>query len=191
MTKILIAGLDGSLRNFGISKMSLDLISGQLDIVDLLLIQTEKSKHKTVRSSSDNLIRAQSIAKGAHKFLDGVTTLFGEVPSGGQDYKSVLGFGIVIGVYASLRQPFLEVAPSETKKAAVGTRTASKQEMIEWAFETYPKAPWLTTKRQGQIVPVLKNEHLADATAVVHAGILTPAFQQVRAILSAGVGKAA
>lgn len=189
--KITIAGLDGSLRNFGITKMSYDLATEELAVLDMLLITTEKSAIKTVRSSSDNLQRAQKISRGVEKFLQGVTTVFGEVPSGGQDYKSVLGFGIVIGIYAGIKPPFLEVSPSETKMATVGTKTASKQEMIEWGAEKYPNAPWLLTKRKGVMVPTLANEHLADACAIVHAGVLTPAFQQVRAILGARVAQAA
>lgn len=184
MSKIIIAGLDGSLRNFGMTKMSYDLITGEKAIIAMKLIETQKDKNKSVRASSDNLLRAQDIAKGVREFLSDVTTCFAEVPSGGQDYNAVIGFGITIGIYASITIPLLEVAPAETKKATVGTRTASKQEMIEWAFETYPNAEWLTVKRKGKMEPTLKNEHLADAAAICEAGILTPAFQQVRAILS-------
>jgi Holliday junction resolvasome RuvABC endonuclease subunit len=188
MTSIIIAGIDGSLRNFGMTKMSFELETGRLDIADMKLIETLPGTVKSVRASSDNLLRAQTISQGVEDFLKDVTACFAEVPSGGQDYNAVLGFGIVIGIYAGIRQPLLEVSPSETKKATVGTRTASKQEMIEWAFETYPNAPWLLAAKNGPKTkkgePTLKNEHLADAAAIVHAGILTPAFQQVRAILS-------
>jgi len=184
MSKLIIAGLDGSLRNFGMTKMSFDITSGALDILDLKLIETQKDKSKSVRASSDNLLRAQEIARGVDDFLKDVTVCFAEVPSGGQDYNAVLGFGITIGIYAGIKIPLLEVAPIETKKCTVGTRTASKQEMIEWASETYPNAPWLTTKRAGVLVPTLKNEHLADAAAICHAGIVTPAFKQVQAILA-------
>lgn len=197
MTKILIAGLDGSLRNFGITKMIYDLESGTLKIHDMLLLQTEKSKIKSVRASSDNLLRAQSIHKGLTEFLADTVLCFAEVPFGGQSYDAVLGFGITIGLYASIRAPLLEVSPSETKKATVGTRTASKQEMIEWAFETYPNADWITHARNGKNFkkgePTLANEHLADAAAIVHAGIRLPAFEQVKAILGmqAATAKAA
>jgi hypothetical protein len=191
MALIKCAGLDGSLRNFGITKMLYDTDTGKLDIADMLLIETVKSKDKRVRASSDTYDRARSLAIGAQKFVADCDAIFAEVPTGGQSYDAVLGFGIVIGIYASLQKTIIEVSPAETKKAAVGTRTASKEEMIAWAFETYPKAKWLTTKRGGVMVPVLKNEHLADATGIVHAGILTPAFQQAAAILSASIRQAA
>jgi Holliday junction resolvasome RuvABC endonuclease subunit len=186
MTKILVAGIDGSLRNFGVARMIVDTQTLALSVDNLHLITTEKSKIKTVRSSSDNLARAQSIHRGATSALAGCTAAFAEVPSGGQSYDAVLGFGIVIGIYASIQIPLLEVSPSETKLATVGTRVASKQEMIEWAAETYPDAPWLRNRGKATGAPTLANEHLADACAIVHAGIRTPAFKQVLAILNAG-----
>jgi hypothetical protein len=185
MGRILIAGLDGSLRNFGIATAWLDLESLELEIRELTIIKTAPSKDKQVRASSDNLARAMEIKTGAHNALKGVTTAFYEVPSGGQDYHSVLGFGIVIGTYAALPVPGMEVSPYETKLAALGTKTASKEEMIEWAFEKYPNAPWRTKKLKGQILPTKDNEHVADGVAIMEAGIKTPSFQQTLAILRA------
>jgi Holliday junction resolvasome RuvABC endonuclease subunit len=193
MSKIFMAGMDGSFANFGVAKLSLDLGTDQLDVVDLKLTETEKTKVKTVRKSSDVFRRAAEIYAGSQPILQDCQVCFAEIPFGGKNYDAVLGFGITIGVYAGVAYsiPLLEVSPIETKLATVGTKTASKQEMIEWAFETYPNAPWLTTKRGGELVPTLKNEHLADACAIVHAGIKTPAFKQVRAILGMSIAKAA
>lgn len=188
MTKILVAGLDGAKANFGITRMTYDLVTGELAVDGLKLIETQKSSAKTVRVSSDNLRRCREIAEGIRDGIQGCTVAFGEVPFGGKSADAVHAFGMVIGLYASLPIPMIEVMPQETKLATVGTKTASKEEMIEWAFETYPNAPWLTTKRGGAMVPVLKNEHLADAAAIVHAGVKTPAFQQTIAILRASQG---
>lgn len=191
MTKILIAGLDGALVNFGVACMWLDLETNLLECSDLKMIHTEGSKHKQVRASSENLRRAQEIHESMIEAIAGASVAFAEIPSGGQSAKAVMAFGIVTGLYASLPIPLIEVAPSETKLATVGTRTASKEEMVEWAFETYPNAPWKTIRRKGVIVPTKDNHNLADACAVVHAGIRTPAFKQVRAILAAGAKQAA
>lgn len=185
MALIRIAGLDGSKTNFGIAIMDLDTESMDLSVVDLILVKTEKSKNKQVRASSDNLARSQAITEILFPALKGSVSAFIEVPSGGQSYDAVLGFGIVIGIYASLPITTIEVSPAETKKAAVGTRTASKEEMIEWAVGKFPDAPWRMTKRKGVMVPVKDNEHLADAVAIVHAGIRTPAFRQTIAMLNA------
>lgn len=185
MAKIRIAGLDGSKTNFGVALMDLDMESMSLDVVSLLLFKTEKSKNKQVRASSDNLRRAQEIAVPLQQALAGCTAAFVEVPSGGQSYDAVLGFGIVIGLYASINIPVIEVSPSETKLAALGTRTASKEEMIEWATEKFPNASWRMRKLKGNMVPTKDNEHLADAVAIVHAGIKVPSFKQTLAILNA------
>lgn len=191
MALIKVAGLDGSMRNFGIAKMLLDTDTYSLSVIDLILIETEKTKSKQVRASSDTYNRARTIATATHEALDECSVCFAEIPFGGQSYDAVLGFGMVIGIYASLSTPLIEVAPAETKLATVGTRTASKEEMIDWAFTEYPTAPWMTTKRGGVLVPTKKNEHLADGCAIVHAGIKTPAFRQVAAILAASGAKAA
>lgn len=181
--EVRICGIDGSLRNFGIAVVFLNVETMEMRVEKLEIFKTEKGKEKTVRKSSDNLERAQTIAAGIKETLKGSISAFAEVPSGGQSYDAVLGFGIVIGLYASIEVPLLEVSPSETKKAAVGTRTASKQEIIDWAFAKFPDAPWRTRKLKGEMVPTADNEHIADAVAIVHAGIKTPAFQQTLQIL--------
>lgn len=185
MTKITFAAMDGSLRNFGVAKMCYDTDTGELSVMDLFLTKTEKSKVKSVRASSDNLARSQSIASALKEQLKDCSIVFAEVPSGAQDAKAALSFGIVIGLYASIEPELIEVSPYETKLAAVGTKTASKQEMINWAVEKFPGAPWRTVKRNGELQPTLDNEHLADAVAIAHAGIKTPQFRQMTAMFNA------
>ncbi len=183
--QIKIAGLDGSLRNFGIAKMLYDTDTQALSVLDLKLIETVNTKDKKMRASSDSYERAKKLAEEADDFTKDCVCTFAEVPFGGKSYDAVLGFGIVIGIYASLTVRPEEVAPAQTKIAAVGTRTASKEEMIDWAFRLYPNAPWLTTKRGGVLVPTQKNEHLADGCGVCHAGIKLPSFKQAVQLLKA------
>jgi Holliday junction resolvasome RuvABC endonuclease subunit len=185
MGKIRIAGIDGSKTNFGISLLSLDTDTMALSVEDLILVKTEKTKVKQVRASSDNLRRAREIYLVTREALKGCAAVFVEVPSGGQSYDAVLGFGIVIGLYASLELEPIEVSPAETKKAALGTSTASKSEMIEWAVEKFPEAPWRMRKLHGEMVPKKDNEHLADGVAIAHAGIMLPSFRQTLSILAA------
>lgn len=185
MSHIKIAALDGSLRNFGVVKGIYNTDNEQLSIGEMHLLKTEKSKNKQVRASSDNLVRAQSIANELRPLLNDCAVVFLEVPSGGQSYSAVLGFGIVIGLYASLTAPVVEVSPIETKLAAVGTKTASKQEMIEWATEKYPTANWRTRKMHGEVLFTNDNEHLADSVGIMHAGIQTPSFRQTVAMIKA------
>ena len=183
MAKILVAGLDGAKANFGITKMLYDTNTEELELVSIRLIETQKLTGKHVRVSSDNLRRAREIADALKEELEDCTMAFGEVPTGGQSADAVLSFGIVIGLYASLPVPMVEVSPSETKKAAVGTTTASKEEIIEWATQKYPDAEWFTKKRNGVISFTAKNEHVADAAAIVHAGVRTQEFRVHAALI--------
>ncbi|MBO6507544.1 MAG: hypothetical protein JJ979_03500, partial [Roseibium sp.] len=179
MTIIKGAAFDPALKNWAVALIEINLDTMEFDIEDLKLFQTEKAKGKQVRSSSDYYRRARYLNDNVKAAIGDRKIVFAEVPSGGQDYKSVYGFGITVGLLAGLNQRIIEVSPSEAKKAAVGTSTASKREMIDWAFEEYPDAPWLTRKFKGEIVPTMSNEHLADACAIAKAGLLTPEFENM------------
>lgn len=187
MSRILVAGLDGSLRAFGVATAWLDINTLEIEVKDLKLIETKLSTDKKVRSSSDYLARAMTLKEGVHKQIEGCIAAFYEVPSGGQDYRSVMGFGIVIGTYAGLTIPGAEVSPGEAKLAAIGTRTGAKEDMCAWAQEAHPNAPWLRYEKNGKGFKkgelTGKNEHLADAVAIIMAGIKTPSFQQTLAVL--------
>lgn len=174
-----VAGIDPALRNMGIASMSFDTESMRLALLDLQLIETEKQSGKTVRQNSDDLRRAKELVSNLHTAVTDCTVVFAEIPTGAQSARAALSFGVAIGVMASCPVPIIQVQPWETKLATVGTKTASKAEMIEWAGETYPDGPWLRRKLHGKQVLVDKNEHLADACAVVHAGIKTDEFQRL------------
>lgn len=195
MSLIRVAALDGSLRRFGVAVLLLDTVTMEFQVESLHLFDTENSKNKKVRASSDNYNRARSIAVGVREVLKDCSAVFGEVPSGGQSYKAVLGFGIVIGIYASLDQDLTEVSPTETKLAALNSKTASKEEIMEWAYAKFPTAEWLRYTRGGATYKKgdyhSDNEHLADAVAIAHAGVQTPAFKQMLSILRGSLTKAA
>lgn len=186
MPIINVVGFDPALKNLGIARMRLDITTLELEMDYLRLIQTEKQTNKVVRQNSDDLRRAGDIYGGIIQGAQGCAIAFAEIPSGAQTARAALSFGIAIGCLAACPIPLIEVQPSETKLAAVGTKTASKQEMIEWATEVYPDANWLRAKQNGAKFKkgdfTGDNEHMADAVGVIHAGIKTAAFQQLRAI---------
>jgi Holliday junction resolvasome RuvABC endonuclease subunit len=183
---IRVAGIDPSLRNMGIVRMMLKLDTLETTIQEMELFETEKLSGKTVRQNSDDLRRATELYNGMIRMTADCNLVFAEIPTGAQSARAALSFGIAIGIMSACPIPLIQVQPSETKLATVGTKTASKQEMIEWAGEAYPKAPWLTRKLHGKQVLVDKNEHLADACAIIHAGIKTDEFQRLRSIWLAG-----
>jgi len=175
---MLVASMDPSLANFGVAELHLDTETLKLSVRSLTLIETEKRTGKTVRQNSDDLRRCKEIVQRYHFLINKCTVAFAEIPTGAQSARAMYAFGASVGMLASCPIPLIQVQPFETKLATVGTKTASKEEMIEWAVEHYPDAPWI--RRAGKMT--LKNEHLADAVAVAHAGIKTDQFQQLLAM---------
>jgi len=188
---IRVGGLDPSLRNLGIARAWLDVLTEELSIYEIELGSTESQAGKTVRKNSDDLRCAMEQHKKVQT-LAGFTVAFAEIPSGAQSARASFTLGIAVGVVASCPCPIIQVQPSETKMATVGSKTASKREMIEWATALYPNLSWITanSKKTGTRFTDA-NEHMADAIAVIHAGIRTLEFQQLRAIMRAHVASAA
>lgn len=183
---MLVAGIDPSLRSFGMARLDLDLNTLKLTVLDLKLIETDKQSSKTVRQNSDDLRRAIQLNEGFHEFIADCKFVFAEIPTGAQSARAMYAFGLVVGVISSLKivkKPLIQVQPFETKLATVGTKTASKEEMIEWADEAYPDAPWMRVKKTNKMLG--KNEHLADAVAVAHAGLKTDQFLQIMEMVAA------
>lgn len=184
--KIEIVGIDPALRNLGIAKATLDLDTMEYHVYDLILPQSENEAGKTVRKNSDDLRRARVLYEGMVDACKGASFAIAEVPVGSQSARAMASYGICVGILAACPLPLIEVTPSEVKLAAVGFKTASKEEMIEWAMKKFPDAPWKMRKSKGVMVPVADNEHLADACAAIEAGLKTQQFKQAAAFLRAG-----
>lgn len=177
---MIVAGLDPSLRNFGMVKGNLDPTTGHLELTELLLQETSTlPKNKVVRKNSEDLNRARVLYQALISFLTDVDMVFVEIPVGSQSSRAMASYGICIGLIATISTAMIQVTPTEVKVAATGSKTASKDHMIQWAITTYPDAEWL---RRGNSF-LNKNEHLADATAAIHAGITTDEFKQARSLL--------
>ena len=103
--------------------------------------------------------------------------------------RAMASYGICVGVLGAIRASaisFIEVSASEVKLGSVGKKTATKQEMIQWATKNHPEAPWPTYKEHGKdLISEAKAEHMADAIASIYAGRETNEFQQLIQILKA------
>ena len=91
-----------------------------------------------------------------------------------------------MGILGSIRAegiPLIEVTASEVKKAATGNKNATKQQMIDWAVDLYPEANWPVHRQNGKNFNkgdiVDKAEHVADGLGAIHAGVMTPVFQNL------------
>jgi Holliday junction resolvasome RuvABC endonuclease subunit len=180
---IKVVGQDPSLRNWGLAIGYLDLDSKILTIDSLNVTNPVLPTGKQVRQNSTDLESAFQLYKGAADAAIGAHAVFVEVPVGSQSARAMASYGICVGVLGALRAngiPFFEVTPTEVKLAAVGNKTATKQDMIKWAMATHPEANWPTYKQNGKtLVSEAKAEHMADAVAAIYAGMTGNAFQQM------------
>jgi hypothetical protein len=187
--KLRIAGLDPSLSNFGIVKAFVDTDTLELNPYDLILVKTapekDKATRKQVRKNSEDLERARLLHKGMMTNLTDVALAFAEVPVGSQSARAMASYGVCLGILAACPVPLIQVTPTEVKMAAIGKPDASKLEMIAWATGKYPEAPWLRYDRNGKTYKkgdiADANEHLADATAAIEAGLRTDQYKQAAA----------
>lgn len=177
---MIIAGIDPSLNNFGLSKGVYE--SGQpFNLTHLHLAETsaDNKNKKHVRKNSADLERARILYEATTAFISDADLVSIEIPVGSQSARSMASYGICVGIIASISKPIIQVTPSEVKLAGAGTKTATKEDMINWAVSQYPDAPWLYRKVKGVNTLVNKNEHLADSVAAIHAGIQSETFKQL------------
>lgn len=189
MASIPVVGFDPSLRNWGMSKGSLDLESGELSIHTIGLTKPEIITDKQTRKNSADIDRAYQLTRGAWEFCNDAKAIFVEVPVGSQSARSMASYGICVGILGALRfgdLPLYELTPNDIKLNSVGNKTASKSDMIRWAMDLYPNLEWpLKVKNGVTSVVESKAEHMADSIAAIHAGIELPHFKQMLALLKA------
>jgi len=172
--RALLVGIDAAFSNMGFARMQFDSNEKPMqNLLSLHLESTEGQHKKEVRKSSDDLRRARQLYLTMCRQCEGALFAIAEVPSGSQSSRASWSLGIAVGVLASCPITLLQVSQLEVKMASVGKKTASKDEMIEWAMSRYPHAGWLLHKGR----PVKANEHLADAVAIIHAGMQTDTFR--------------
>lgn len=179
MSKITFLSIDSSLRHTGVAY---GYIEGDDIVVEkIMLHNTEKSKNKQVRASSDTI----DACRQNFLFLEEVIKLyspqviFAETPSGSQSSSGMKSYGATCQLIAALKPYPIEVTPDEVKMSSVGHKKASKREMIDWAHERHPNIDW--TWHSGRIKN--DNEHMADAVCITYAGIKTRQFQQLKGFL--------
>lgn len=181
-----VVGLDPAFANFGMVAGGLfQLGTGWVFRPGAMELMTTQGAggQRVVRKSSETLERGQQLHRGLHNFLHAhkPELVFVEVPSGAQNSAAAAGLGVAIGVLASIHVPIIEVAPMEIKRLFTNRKEkVPKKTVISWAYACWPGAEWITTNGKR----TLANEHLADACATVVAGIKTPTFLQLMAMMS-------
>jgi Holliday junction resolvasome RuvABC endonuclease subunit len=164
---MIIAGIDPSLSNTAI--VIFEIKENELTYLDSVTITTKPAPKKMkIRKSSDLIARCRTIYKEAHAFLAHYNpkVIILESPQGSQNASSMKSYGVSCFLAATFSPSPIEVTPEEVKKASVGRKTASKQDMIDWAFGLFPEAEWKLNKENRP--QVTTEEHKADAIAVVY-----------------------
>lgn len=179
-----IVGLDPSMKNWGIARGRWNIATDTIEVTELGVIQPVLPTGKQVRNNSKDLEAATQLATGVLAAIGQAKAVFVEVPVGSQSARAMASYGICVGILGALRAqgiPFFEVTPTEVKLVACGKKTATKRDMIQWAYDTHPTAPWPFHTKNGQrFITEGKAEHMADAVAAIYAGMATTTFQQLR-----------
>lgn len=179
LTKLSVCGFDPSLRHWGIAEGIYDLQTNQIYISSISVIEPILNTGKQTRQNSLDVESGLQLFTGAYNASKSCQFIFAEVPVGSQSSRAMCSYGLCTGVLGSLKAmglPLVEVTPTEVKMASVGSKTATKTEMIQWAFAKHPNVGWPMHNKK---LSASKAEHMADAIAAIYAGIKTPAFLQL------------
>lgn len=175
--------MDPSLTHWGLASVNLDLSTGIPTTPILRLVEPLDLEGKNIRVNSNDLHRAEQLATAVFEETKDSKVIFVEVPVGSKSARAMASYGICIGILASLRsqgKQIIQVTALEAKLHLTGNRNATKQQMIDFAWENYPQANWDLDKNG---IPKKKTEHVADAIGSIHAGVHTPAFKQLMQLL--------
>lgn len=182
MKTIRILGIDPALRNFGFAVGEIDLENNECKILDLYLSQTKPEKKRRGRKSYEDLNCATVHSKAIDELIKkwNIDYVSAEIPIGSQSARAMASYGICIGIISNIPKRLFRVTPDEVKLAGCGIKTATKEEMIEWATAKYPNSPWRRRKVEGKLEFKNDNEHLADACGVIEATLKTKEWLSTR-----------
>lgn len=175
-----VMGMDPSFLHWGLASADLDLTTGILTTPVIQVIEPSNLEGKNIRVNSDDLHRARQIAEIVMPLAMKAKVIFAEVPVGSQSARAMASYGICVGILSSIQGmgiEIIQVGALESKKALTGNKNATKQQMIDHAYENYPQANWYYNAKKDKLLS--RNEHAADAIAAIHSGVNTPVFQNL------------
>lgn len=190
--KIRVVGQDPSMNNWGLFAADIDL-DGDCKVIPIeLKVVTNLKKdikgNKTVRRSVLDLERTRDLHRAVHAFIAKHKPSFTmiEVPHGSQSATAMKAYGICLGILGSQTVPMIQLTEQECKLHALGKKSGTKAEAIDYAMSRYPDAGWKMRKSKGQFVSVDGyNEHAADALIALEAGMYTDQFINAVAMATA------
>ena len=181
--KIRVVGQDPSMNNWGLVAADIDLSKEcEITLVAMTVIRNVKKdmkQTKQVRRSSLDLERTRDLHAGVLEFFNTHKPKFTmvEVPHGSQSASAMKGYGICLGILGCITTPMIALTEGECKTHALGKKSATKNEMINWAMEKFPHSDWKMRKSKGELVGVDGyNEHIADACGALETGMFSDQF---------------
>ena len=153
-----VLGIDGALNNFGVAH---GLVYNNKVIINEIHVLSSKSKKQN--KIFNDAKRARQIALFLRQF--NYDLVVAEIPYGTKSYSAAWSLGITLGLTASVNVPIIYVTPTEVKR--VVRNGATKREIIDWAYAKHPNLQWYKPTKNAP--PIVRNEHMADAIAVIYA----------------------
>jgi len=172
--------LDPSLTNTAVVWGELDIKTDTLYPKEYELINTTKSKLKSIRSSSDLIRRCRTINEKLQELIIAYEPkiVFVETPSGSQNYSSAISYAVSCYLIGTIDPAPIEVTPLEVKMYSVGKGTASKKEIMLYCENKFPDFPY-DKKKDGSFVEA-KMEHVCDSIAASVAGLKSKEYSQLK-----------
>lgn len=167
---MIIIGMDPSLCNWGICRGVLDTRL-TVDMLDI-----EQTHAEGGPKNLDDLARMGQLVTFLKYHLSKEALIYAELPTGSRNARGMVSYAAVTALLAYLISEgynIKTVTQREVKLNTAGYVDASKATMIAWAVANYPEAPWPYVRKHGQLqINASKAEHMADAVAVAHTGLL-------------------
>lgn len=180
METITVIGMDPSMSNWGYCRAQINVKTLKVTVEKIWTVTTEKGKaKKQVRVSSDDIDRARTLVEALETACEDAQIAFVEVPHGSQSANGMKSYAMCIGVLAQCKIPMVQLSEMDLKTRTTGKKAATKREGIEWASTQHPKAGW--PMRNGEVQA--NAEHMADAVAAIHAGLVDEQFKSALTIL--------
>lgn len=167
-----VLGIDPSLRNFGI--VYAEVQGSTLQDVRFFQISSEMSKVTPKYLGTFDRYAKLSYLIGT--FLDDLPTseidkVYMEISTGSQDIRAAQAMAVSTFTGAIIFErvgiEYNLVTPRMMKKYLLQNSTAEKKDIIDNLSTRFPDLPWF--RKGGKVL--LKNEHLADALAVLLWGL--------------------
>ena len=178
--RIKYMSLDPSLTNTAVVWGEIEVESDTIYPEGFELINTVKTKLKTIRSSSDLVRRCRTINEKLHPLIEqyNPAVVFVETPSGSQNYSGAISYAVSCYLIGTIDPPPIEVTPLEVKMQSVGKGTASKKDVMNYCLKKFPDFPY-ERKKDGSLVEA-KMEHVCDSIATSVAGIKSKQYTQLK-----------